>query len=76
MGYESELRNADCKDGLVITDNGNYVLDIFLHGDEDLELLNKEITMIPGVLEVGVFVGMADVACIGTENGVRVIYKN
>lgn len=76
MGYNAELRNAECKDGLVITDNGNYILDIHLQGDEDLALINKEITMLPGVLEVGIFVGIASVACIGTENGVGVIYKS
>lgn len=76
MGYSAKLRSAQCKDGLVITDNGNYILDIYLQGDEDLAMINKEITMLPGVLEVGIFVGIASVACIGTEDGVRVIYKS
>lgn len=75
MGHESTLRNAKCKDGLVITDNGNYVLDIFLQEHEDLVSLNNRITMLPGVLEVGIFVGIADIAYIGTENSVTVIYK-
>lgn len=73
LGYSAELRNAKCKDGLVITDNGNYILDIYLQGNEDLAVINKEITMLPGVLEVGIFVGMASVACIGTRDGVKVI---
>lgn len=76
MGYAAELRNAKCKDGLVITDNGNYVLDIHLHGNEELQQINKEITMLSGVLEVGIFAGIASIACIGTEDGVSVIYKS
>lgn len=43
------------KDGPIITENGNYILDaIFPHVDENLE---KNIKQIVGVLESGLFIG-------------------
>lgn len=50
-----ELRLASKKDGPVITENGNIILDTeFKVIDKDLE---KKIKMIPGVLESGLFIG-------------------
>ena len=48
------LRAAAKKDGPVITDNGNVVLDARF-AIEDPEALEAAITMIPGVLENGIF---------------------
>ena len=76
MGYESTLRNAKRKDGLVITDNGNIVLDIRLMGNEDLMKLNNDVTMLPGVLEIGIFIGIASCAFIGTDDGCKIINRN
>lgn len=76
LGYESKLRNAGKKDGLVITDNGNIVLDIRLKGDEDLLALNNAVTLLPGVLEIGIFIGIASCAYVGTDDGCKIIYKN
>lgn len=75
MGYLPRLRQAKCKDGVVVTDNGNYVLDIRLKDNESFESQNNKITLLPGVLEVGIFAGIASAAYIGTDNGVRVIHK-
>lgn len=50
-----ELRLASKKDGPVITENGNVILDTkFKVIDKDLE---KKIKMIPGVFESGLFIG-------------------
>ena len=76
MGYESTLRNAKRKDGLVITDNGNLVLDIRLKGNEDLMKLNNEVTLLPGVLEIGIFIGIASCAFIGMDDGCKIINRN
>lgn len=75
LGFNSDIRIAKRKDGPVITDNGNFVLDIVLDKDYDIEKLNKEITMIPGVLETGFFIGYADTVCVGTDNGVEILKK-
>lgn len=75
LGFNSDIRIAKRKDGPVITDNGNFVLDIVLDKDYDIEKLNKEITMIPGVLETGFFIGYADTVCVGTDNGIEILKK-
>lgn len=56
MGAETvELRLAKGKDGPVITENGNVILDaIFRNVDEGLE---KQLKSIVGVLETGLFIG-------------------
>lgn len=47
------LRLAKGKDGPVITENGNFILDVFFHSIDDG--LEKEIKRIPGVIESGLF---------------------
>lgn len=75
MGYKSEVRIAKRKDGPVITDNGNFVLDIMIDKEADIVELNSKITMLPGVLETGFFIGYADTVCIGHEDGVEILTK-
>jgi ribose 5-phosphate isomerase A len=60
----------------VITDNGNAILDV--HGMEILDPVAMEnaINAIPGVVTVGLFANRgADVALIGTPEGVKTIKK-
>ena len=60
----------------VITDNGNVILDV--HGLEILDAIALEnaINGIPGVVTVGLFANRgADVALIGTADGVQTIVK-
>ncbi|WP_077625189.1 ribose 5-phosphate isomerase A [Sediminibacillus massiliensis] len=49
-----ELRNAEGKDGPVITDSGNFILDVQFRIIEDT--LEKELKSIPGVIESGLFI--------------------
>ncbi len=51
---EVKLRAATRKDGPVITDNGNVVLDARFHVT-DPEELERAVTLIPGVVENGIF---------------------
>ena len=53
----------------VITDNGNYVLDAELPPHDDLRALEQSLNAIPGVLDCGLFVGMAAEAWIGDADG-------
>jgi ribose 5-phosphate isomerase A len=53
-----------------VTDNGNAILDCrFEAGIEDAAELEKRIASIPGVVESGLFVGLAHVLYIGHEDG-------
>ena len=65
LGGKPELRMGVNKDGPVITDQGNMVLDVTMTGIDDPAELEKTINNIPGVLENGLFVGVADEVLIG-----------
>lgn len=52
------------------TDNGNEILDCrFPDGIADPARLERELNQIPGVVENGLFVGLAHVLVIGSEDG-------
>lgn len=66
MGGSSELRMAVRKAGPVVTDQGNLVLDVtFAGGITDPISLEPEINNLPGVLENGLFVNLADQVLVG-----------
>mgnify|MGYP001498871532 FL=1 len=72
MGGEAELRMATRKAGPVVTDQGNLVLDVRWEGGiADPASLEKDINSIPGVLENGLFVNLADEVLVGqVDDGV------
>ncbi|HEY9825127.1 MAG TPA: ribose-5-phosphate isomerase RpiA [Stenomitos sp.] len=65
LGGTPELRMGIKKDGPVITDQGNMVLDVTFANISDPADLEKTINNIPGVLENGIFVNLANVVLIG-----------
>ncbi len=58
------------KHGKEISDNGNILADADFGIIEDPGLLEREIKMITGVVEVGLFTNMASQSIIGTEEGI------
>ena len=69
LGGNPVLRMAQSKSGPLITDNGNFILDVDFGVIENPERLNQKILFIPGVVDTGLFIGMASKAYIGTEDG-------
>ncbi|NCJ07228.1 ribose-5-phosphate isomerase RpiA [Synechococcales cyanobacterium C] len=70
LGGQPELRMGVKKDGPVITDQGNMVIDTKFGAIADPVALEKTLNNIPGVLENGIFVGVADLILIGElQNG-------
>ncbi|MCO5584767.1 hypothetical protein L7F22_038699 [Adiantum nelumboides] len=70
LGGVPEIRSALRKDGPVITDLGNMVVDVrFPETIKDPSALEKEINMIPGVVENGLFVGVANSVLVATQDG-------
>ncbi|MBM7343562.1 ribose-5-phosphate isomerase RpiA [Erwinia sp. INIA-01] len=60
----------------VVTDNGNIILDVYNLKILDPIALEVAINALPGVVTVGLFAARgADVALIGTANGVKTITK-
>ena len=52
-----------------VTDEGHFLLDCALGPDSDPDLLGRELNQVPGVVEHGLFVGMAERALLGSPNG-------
>lgn len=70
------LRMAVKKAGPVVTDNGNFVVDADFGQLEDPASLLKEIKLLTGVYEVGLFCQMAVMAYFGEQDGsVNVLKK-
>lgn len=53
------------------TDNGNFVIDCKFGSIPKPEKLEREINNVPGVLENGLFVGLADLVLVAGPEGVR-----
>ncbi|NXP77381.1 RPIA isomerase, partial [Ramphastos sulfuratus] len=69
FGGSAELRMAVSKAGPVVTDNGNFILDWKFDKVHDWREVNTAIKMIPGVVETGLFLGMAQAVYFGNEDG-------
>ncbi|MCU4800638.1 ribose-5-phosphate isomerase RpiA [Halobacteria archaeon HArc-gm2] len=72
LGGEPVLRRAERKDGPVVTDNGNLVLDCEFGEIDRPDDLATDLSALPGVVEHGLFVDLADELHVGTEDGVTV----
>jgi len=75
-GVKIQMRMSDKKDGAVITENGNYLLDVYFEQWPALYSINQTSKNIAGVVETSLFYGMAHKAIIAGENGVTVLDKN
>ena len=65
LGGKPELRMGVKKDGPVITDQGNMILDVTFGAIDNPAELEKTLNNIPGVLENGLFIGVATLVLIG-----------
>lgn len=65
LGGKPTLRMGVKKAGPVVTDEGNLVIDVKFDAIENPVELEKEINNIPGVLDNGLFVGVADIILVG-----------
>ena len=71
-GGDPSLRAAERKDGPVVTDNGNVVLDCAFGDIDDPSGLGRTLSVTPGVVEHGLFVGLIDELHVGDADGVAV----
>jgi ribose 5-phosphate isomerase A len=72
LGGTPTLRDAVRKDGPVVTDNGNLLVDCAFGDIDHPDRLAADLSEIPGVVAHGLFVHVADEVHVGTEDGVRV----
>jgi ribose 5-phosphate isomerase A len=73
IGGIPELRNGVRKDGPVITDNGNFILDCSFGEIPEPERLEGLLTLMPGVLSCGLFCGFVEktTVIVGGEDRCR-----
>ncbi|MGB0084122.1 MAG: ribose-5-phosphate isomerase RpiA [Rhodomicrobiaceae bacterium] len=73
-GCEGDIALRRFKTGdLFVTDSGNYVVDCAFGEISEPEALSDVLEMIPGVVEHGLFIGIADHAIIAGPSGVQVL---
>jgi ribose 5-phosphate isomerase A len=65
LGGKPELRMGVKKAGPVVTDQGNLVVDVKFDRIDNPAELEKTLNNLPGVLENGLFVGVADIIMVG-----------
>jgi len=75
MGGRAKLREGAGKVGPVVTDNGNFVLDADFGRIENPALLERRLKAIPGLVETGLFLKMADLVYVGRRDGVVELLK-
>lgn len=75
LGGKSLLREGKRKVGAVVTDNGNYIVDVDFGAITNAEELNQRLKLIPGVIETGLFIGIADIVYLGKPDGIIKLEK-
>ncbi len=70
------LRETSGKVGPLVTDNGNFILDTDFGPIDSPSELGFQLKSIPGVVETGIFAGIADIVYLGTKNTVRKLRKD
>jgi ribose 5-phosphate isomerase A len=72
IGAEPTLRQDKKKGGTFVTDNANYIYDVrFPSGIADAVELERTLKSRPGIVETGLFIGIAAVTLIADDNKVE-----
>ena len=77
VGCTGDIKLRTNADGTpFVTDGGNYILDLHLQRIAEPDVLAESIRLIPGVVEHGLFLGLADAAIIAGPDGLEVLEAN
>jgi ribose 5-phosphate isomerase A len=75
-GLSGPLKLRLDKDGhAFVTDGGHWILDASLERIPDPTALAERLVAIPGVVEHGMFIGLAQVVILAGPNGIRVVER-
>jgi ribose 5-phosphate isomerase A len=69
LGADSEIRMGLKKDGPVVSDQGMWIIDARFEEITDPEHVNRRLLMTPGVVDHGLFLGMATTVLVGRSDG-------
>jgi len=67
LGAETTIRTKDNQ--MFVTDNGNYIVDCRFGIISQPEQIEHTLNLIPGVVDNGLFIGMATKVIVGYSNG-------
>lgn len=70
LGGQPILRKGTGKMGPVVTENGNFIVDVDFGPIDSPRELGLQLKSIPGVIEIGLFIDMADIVYVGKPTGV------
>ncbi|GFZ32090.1 ribose-5-phosphate isomerase [Clostridium zeae] len=76
LGGDPLVRTTNSKDGYLVTDDGNFILDVKFNAIEDFKELNNKLNDIVGVVGTSLFTREVTKLIIAGENGIRIIQKN
>ena len=63
-------RASDNKDGVMISDEGNLLLDVYFKDVADVGLLNQTLLMMPGIVDISLFVDILTGIILVNDKGV------
>lgn len=85
FSYEATVRRLQgfgctpkmrARDGdLYVTDNGNYIADCKFARIDDPAMMESQLNLVPGVVDNGLFVGLAHKVIVASAGGIRVLEK-
>jgi ribose 5-phosphate isomerase A len=76
-GCRGEISQRMRSDGQpFVTDSGNFILDCAFNNIPEPEALDEALKLIPGVVENGLFLGIADAAIIAGPGGVTMLERD
>lgn len=74
FGYQTSIRKRQGK--LLITDNGNYILDVLVPRSMTMSEAHKQLLQLAGVVETGYFEHIPATAVIASEQETRIRHYN
>ncbi len=73
LGAKPCLRSSRDGSDPHVTENGNFIIDADFGAIADPFKLESDLKLIPGVIETGLFLGMAQIAYVGAETSVKTV---
>lgn len=67
--FNVKVREGKGKVGPTVTDNGNFIVDIYCGIVKNPEAFNSKLKSIPGIIETGLFLNMANLVYVGRKDG-------
>lgn len=71
MKIDGKIREGKGKVGPVVTDNGNFLIDLDVGAIENPKKLERQLRSIPGIVETGLFIDLADIVFVGGKESVK-----